>query len=304
VAARSEERGPRRLELLARGRRLPPDRRRALVSEELLIQIGPYFEPLFWVAAAVWIVFSAGTLVVFARRERRRRRLEALRDELRRGGDAGRIAPALLEALAADPALGQDEAAPLARLALDGGRGARIRRDAARSRPWWRRISALRVLSRAGDAQAPDLLRQALFSGHRRLAAAAAALLGEDRTRRSAEILVEGLISDVHRSSRLATAIERNGSPVADLVRPLMKRSDSRLRYWAAYLAARWPNEAGLDDELAALTDDADPLVRKAAIQSLAALHSPRVRDVASRLLDDSIDFVRSHAARALESAR
>jgi HEAT repeat protein len=236
-------------------------------------------------------------------RERRRRRLEGLRDALRRGADPAGVDPRLLAALAADPALGADEAQPFARRALEGEAGRRIRREAARGRIA-SRIRALRTLARAGDAQALELLRSALFSGDRRLAAGAAALLGEHRTRGAAEVLVEGLINDVHASSRLATAIERNGCAVADLVRPLMKRSDARLRYWAAYLAARWPNDPGLDGDLVALTNDADPLVRKAAIQSLAALHSPRVREAASRLLDDSIDFVRSHAARALEGAR
>jgi HEAT repeat protein len=179
-----------------------------------------------------------------------------------------------------------------------------VRRDAASGRPWWRRIAALRILARAGDAEAPARLREALFSGSGPLAAAAAAVLGRDGSPRSAEILVEGLIADVHSSSRLATAIERNGSRVADLLRPRLRGSDPRLRYWAAYLAARWPNEAGLDADLAALASDADPLVRKVAIQSLAALGGPLVRETAARLREDPIDFVRSHAARALESAR
>jgi len=240
--------------------------------------------------------------VVFSRRERSRRALDSARDAIRNGADPGEISPAGLFALAADPATPAGEAAPLARSALDGSLGARIRRDAASARPWWRRIAALRILSRAGDPKAPALLRDALYSGERPLAGAAAAVLGQDGSRRAAEVLVEGLVADVHPSSRLATAIERNGSPVADLLRPRLRDTDARLRYWAAYLAARWPNEAGLDADLAALAGDPDPLVRKAAIQSLAALGGPLVRETAARLRDDPIDFVRSHAARALET--
>jgi HEAT repeat protein len=251
---------------------------------------------------SLWVLLSAGTLVVFARRERRRRALESDRDAIRGGADPGALAPARLAALASDPATPAEEAAPLARRVLDGPLRARIRRDAGSARPWWRRIAALRILSRAGDAEAPRRLREALFSGHRPLAGAAAAVLGQDGSRRSAEVLVEGLVSDVHSSSRLATAIERNGSPVADLLRPRLRDSDARLRYWAAYLAARWPSEAGLDAELAALAGDPDPLVRKAAIQSLGALGGPLVRDAAARLRDDPIDFVRSHAASALDA--
>ena len=206
--------------------------------------------------------------------------------------------------LSADPATPAQEARPLARRALESELGPRILRDAGSARPWWRRIAALRVLTRSGDERAPELLRRALFSGHKPLAGAAAALLAQDASRRAAEVLVEGLISDVYSSSRLATALEQNGSPVGDLLRPRLRDSDSRLRYWAAYLAARWPRADGLDAELAALVTDPDPLVRKAAIQSLASLGGPLVEGAAARLRNDPIDFVRTHAVRALESGR
>jgi len=125
-------------------------------------------------------------------------------------------------------------------------------RDAASARPWWRRIAALRVLTRSGDERAPELLRRALFSGHKPLAGAAAALLAQDASRRAAEVLVEGLISDVYSSSRLATALEQNGSPVGDLLRPRLRDSDSRLRYWAAYLPERSRAEQDAAQPLAA----------------------------------------------------
>src|SRR6185295_16257074 len=124
-----------------------------------------------------------------------------------------------------------------------------------------------------------------------------AALLGEAGSRAASEVLVDGLARDAYSSSRLATAIERAGTPVSDLLRPLLRSESSRLRYWAALLLAGYPGEPGLDAELAAATRDADPKIRKAAIQSLGAVGGPLVDSEAARLASDPVDFVRTHAA-------
>jgi HEAT repeat protein len=231
-------------------------------------------------------------------KQARRRRIATARS----GGEAAvaALSPRDLEELAGGPAAPADQAPRLAAARLlSGPRGARVRGAAERGRPWWRRASALRVLARAGAPDAVPALRDAFFSGDRDLARAAAALLAQAGSRAAAEVLVDGLIRETYSSSRIATAIERTGAPVSDLVRPLLRSESSRLRYWAALLLAGYPGEPGLDAELAAATRDSDPRIRKAAIQSLGAVGGALAEKEASRLASDPVDFVRTHAAMA-----
>jgi HEAT repeat protein len=235
-------------------------------------------------------------------KQRRLRRIAAARA----GGEPALAGLSIrdLEALAGGASTPSDETPRRAAMRLlSGARGARVRAAAAQGRPWWRRASALRILARAGAPEAVPSLRDALLSGDRDLARAAAALLGRMRSRAAAEVLVEGLIREAYSSSRLATALESNGAQVPDLLRPLLRSDSPRLRYWAALLLARYPGEPGLDAELAAATRDADPKIRKAAIQSLGAVGGPLVEKEAARLASDPVDFVRTHAGIARRSA-
>ncbi len=242
-------------------------------------------------------MLSVYTLLDFAWKQARRRRIAAARA----GGEASltALSPRDLEELAGGSAATPEDA-EVPRLAavrlLAGPRGSRIRADAARGSPRWRRASALRILARAGDPGAIPALREALFCGDRDLARAAAALLGEARSRAAAEALVDGLTRDAYSSSRIATAIERTGAPASDLLRPLLRSESPRLRYWAALLLAGYPGEPGLDAELASATRDTDPKIRKAAIQSLGAVGGALVEPAAARLASDPVDFVRTHA--------
>jgi HEAT repeat protein len=65
-------------------------------------------------------------------------------------------------------------------------------------------------------------------------------------------------------------------------------------------LLGEYPGVEGLESELAALTEDPDARVRKAAIASLGRIGDRVAADSAVRLLADSVPFVRAHAARAL----
>jgi HEAT repeat protein len=55
---------------------------------------------------------------------------------------------------------------------------------------------------------------------------------------------------------------------------------------------------------LASLTHDENPLVRRAAIESLSLIGGDMVSAEATRLLSDEVFFVRAHAARALGTLR
>ena len=68
---------------------------------------------------------------------------------------------------------------------------------------------------------------------------------------------------------------------------------------WGATLMAAYPEEH-LEPELARLTQDQDPRVRKAAIQTLGRIGDKLAADRAVALLGDPLPYVRAHAARAL----
>jgi HEAT repeat protein len=100
--------------------------------------------------------------------------------------------------------------------------------------------------------------------------------------------------------SRLATAIDASSVDASDLVVPLLRARDARLRYWATLLIGRYPFMPGLSRVLDILARDPEPHVRKAAIETIGRLG---FGECAGRLLErlsDPVAYVRGHAARAL----
>ena len=68
-------------------------------------------------------------------------------------------------------------------------------------------------------------------------------------------------------------------------------------------LLARYADAPGLEQDLAALTNDPAPLVRRAAIASLARVNVAAGVTAARPLLADTVWYVRAHAARAIGEA-
>jgi HEAT repeat protein len=97
-------------------------------------------------------------------------------------------------------------------------------------------------------------------------------------------------------------AVHLEFSPLrpADAYRALLGDADPIVRFWGATLLAQYPELDWVEPALAAVADDPDSRVRKAAIQSLGKVGDAVATTVALRLLNDPAPFVRAHAARAL----
>ncbi|MEP6999742.1 MAG: HEAT repeat domain-containing protein [bacterium] len=170
----------------------------------------------------------------------------------------------------------------------------------ARGRRKWTRISALFALGHLRVAEAYDLLEAAVFDTDPDVASAASVVLHRLGDRRAAEILIAALQARSYSPSRLATQLDEFPVPIDDLLRPLLNSPVVDARYWAVSLLFRYPGGMELVNEVAALTNDAHPTVRKAAVLTLGAMDGKRAIPVALRLLNDHTPFVRTAAIRAL----
>lgn len=198
--------------------------------------------------------------------------------------------------------------------ALDRWGLSQMIRDAAahRRRRKWRRISALFAVGHIRAAEAHDLLGAAVFDPDPEVADAAIVVLHRLGDRPAAEILVAALRRGTFSRSRIATQLDQFPIAIDDLLRPLLADPQSRVRYWATSLLARYARVPGLAAEIVALTKDSNPPVRKAAIETLGAMSDSVAIPVAVGMLDDSVAYVRSaaistiarHGALALDPAR
>ena len=172
--------------------------------------------------------------------------------------------------------------------------------DRRRGQARWRRVLALRVIALARPDDAVLLLEAAVQDPDQEVRGAAAALLGQLPYRWAAELLVAALVSGPHARSRIATALEASPVDVADLLVELLADPRPAVRYWSAVLMRRHPTAVGLAPALEGLARDDDPPVRKAAVDTLAAVGGDAALRAARRALSDETPFVRAHAALAL----
>lgn len=222
--------------------------------------------PVFVASALLWLGLVITTVVGRAGYDRRRR--------------LGPEAP---------PRRGTRAERRLLRQAARSGRG-----EAGR----WRRIRALRTLSRMNHPACRTLLPAALTDGDVEVAGAAVRSLGDVGTPWAVEELVAALRGDVYYRSRVAAQLERLAPVPGPALVPLLDDADAGVRFWAATLLAPYPRLATA--ALVARTTDADPNVRAAAVETLAGRKGKRPLAAALRLLDDPEWFVRVHAARAV----
>ena len=167
----------------------------------------------------------------------------------------------------------------------------------------WRRIAALRLLAHQGYSGIVPLLSQAVADHDSEIVGAALAILGRIPDMKAAEILIGALKAQQYSASRIAMYLDRFPLPIASLLQPLLHHPDATVRYWGVTLLGKQRNVASLEAELAALTNDAAPLVRRAAIATLAQVNPAAAVVSARRLLGDPVWFVRAHAARAIAEA-
>lgn len=164
----------------------------------------------------------------------------------------------------------------------------------------WAHIAALFLLARDRHPSAHALLAGALGDEDMEARQAAITLLGELGDREAARILADGAAASPVLRARIASQLDRFDLPVADLLAELTGSPDAAVRSLGAMLLWRHAEAPEVANRLADLTRDADPGVRKSAVQSLAGATGQAAAGIARGLLSDRVPFVRAHAARTL----
>jgi HEAT repeat protein len=167
----------------------------------------------------------------------------------------------------------------------------------------WRRIAALRLLAYQGYSGIVPLLGQAITDHDSEVVGAAVMILGRIPDMKAAEILIGALKNRQYPPSRIATYLDRFPIPISHLLRPLLHHPDDTVRYWGVMLLARHKPSTALERDLATLTNDAAPLVRRAAVATLTRMNQAEGIKAAQALLADPVWYVRAHAARAIAEA-
>jgi HEAT repeat protein len=169
-----------------------------------------------------------------------------------------------------------------------------------KARDIWRRTASLKVLFHIEHPQVIDLLQRAVTDASPEIGSVGLTLLGRSTDPRAAGILIDALRQHRYPASRIAIHLEHSPLRRADDYRALLADADPVVRFWGATLLAKYPEVEWAEGALAAVADDPDPRVRKAAVQSLGKIGDRLAVTVATSLLRDEVPFVRAHAARAL----
>jgi len=175
-------------------------------------------------------------------------------------------------------------------------------RDAAHhrsARDKWRRVTALRILGRLEHPGLVSLLGAALDDTDDDVSSCSLALLSRSRDPRAVDVLLGALASPHLSASRVAVYVDQSPQDLGPALAALLSHVNPVVRQWAATLVARYPDEP-VAGRLAELTRDADPRVRKAAIQALGRVGGDAAIEPAEALLTDPVSFVRAYAVRTL----
>jgi HEAT repeat protein len=259
---------------------------------------------VLYVIALVWLLLMAWIAADRYRHERRVRRVAAVKQRLYRSlpGDVqglrvivSELTVAQLDALILE---GLPPAVEIAVATAMQERSADLLQQARGAGSVWQRISAVRVLAAARSERRYDLLDRMLRSGAPVLGAASIRILARIDTRQSAELLIKALHDGVYSRSRIAAAIDTMSVSRADLLETLFDAAEPEVLFWAARLAGRMKAREWTS-RVRQLALEADPLVRRAAVEALGSLGD--VTDLALLVfsMSDPLPFVRLHAARA-----
>ena len=163
----------------------------------------------------------------------------------------------------------------------------------------WRRMTALRILSRLEHPRALEFLSVAVDDADRDVVECALALLDRSSDPAAVQCLLKALASAPAHASRIAVYLDQSAIPIGEELAELLNHEHAVVRQWAATLLSRYPDAVD-ESRLAWLTNDIDPNVRKAAVQTLGRVGTGQAAACAVHLLNDRVPFVRAHAARAI----
>ena len=205
-----------------------------------------------------------------------------------------------VELVAADAATPAALAEALSARALEDDPGGIVGRAWNGAR--WRRITALRIVTRARWALAPVLLEHALAGDDEAVVTVAVAALGEIGDAHASALLVDALRDGRASRSRIATQLDQAAGSSPELLVPLLHDRDPAVRFWGATLLGRHAASDRAALALIALTGDANPSVRSAAVEGIAGSALAEAPRAAHQLLADPVWYVRVHAVRTLGS--
>jgi HEAT repeat protein len=160
------------------------------------------------------------------------------------------------------------------------------------------RIEALQILVSGRHPEMYRLLADALRSPQPELANIALRLLRALNDAGSANVLIGALDSRTGSASRIAAALNRMTVHYGAYLGPLLQHENATVRFWAILLVGR-TNSSQWAVSVRRLVTDREPMVRRAAVETLGRIGSGADRQhVLGRFFDPS-PMVRVHAARA-----
>lgn len=167
---------------------------------------------------------------------------------------------------------------------------------AARGRPRWRRIAALRTLAMVHSDRGWDLLSAATNDRDRHVARSAVAILGEVPHLKCSELLIKVLRRGRWPRSQVAAFLLNSPVRAEGLFDSLLDDADPGLRYWGAVLAATHVDAPATQARLIALAADANSAVRWAVLKCLGDGGVMAAIPVSRDALNDPVAAVRSQA--------
>jgi HEAT repeat protein len=166
------------------------------------------------------------------------------------------------------------------------------------------RLRALTIIVRSDSPRAIGLLRAAMAEEDMSIVASAVRLTSELPTRTADILLLDVLVEGRHPRSRTATELEPRSARIRSELLALAAHPDAGLRFWAVTLLGREPKDAAVASALALRASDLDPSVRAAAAEALGKVEPEVSEPILRRLLEDSVFYVRAHAARGAGAAK
>jgi HEAT repeat protein len=160
------------------------------------------------------------------------------------------------------------------------------------------RIEALQIIVSGRHPDMYRILGEALHSSHAELANVALRLLRALNDQQAAHVLIDALGAGAGSASRIAAALNRLTVSYGAFLGPLLEHESPTVRFWAVLLVGR-TGASQWATGVRRLITDREPMVRRAAVESLGRIgSSDDRRHVLGRFFDPSA-MVRVHAARA-----
>lgn len=178
------------------------------------------------------------------------------------------------------------------------GRKRSLQWVAKHARDRWQRVGALELMSALNLPEAQDALIEALDDRDSDVRYAAVLQLVRKSDEGTAEVIADLFGSDKINSKRLVGVLEDSKVPVFGVLRSRLDDESSEVRFWAVTVLG-FSKDVGLLSALARHTDDEDPSVRSAALQSIARIGTAAARPLLADAFKDDMWYVRGQAAKA-----